>query len=118
MSITRARISITWSRVEVHAERHRGSYRGAWWVRAQTESTMRADLVGLGVRLRWVEANEKEDRALAVVMERLRYEGEGILLVYDNAAMGPIKMADARIAVPILDNFLFRASRHTFATDS
>jgi hypothetical protein len=46
---------------------------------------MRADLVGLGVRLNWVIANEKEEPVLAGAMERLRHEGEGILLIYDNA---------------------------------
>ena len=47
--------------------------------------TMRADLVALGVRLGWVAADEKEEPALAAVMERLRHEGEGILLIFDNA---------------------------------
>ena len=46
---------------------------------------MRADLVALGVRLGWVGAEDKEEPALDVVMERLRHEGEGILLIYDNA---------------------------------
>ena len=68
-----------------YAERHRGDYRATWWIRAQTEPTMRADLVALGVRLGWVAADEKEEPALAVVMERLQHEGEGILLIYDNA---------------------------------
>jgi hypothetical protein len=68
-----------------YADRHRDSYRASWWIRAQTESTMRADLVGLGVRLQWIVADEKEEPALAVVMERLRQEGAGILLIYDNA---------------------------------
>lgn len=68
-----------------YAETHRGDYRATWWIRAQTELTMRADLVGLGVRLKWVDADEKEDPALAVVMERLRNEGIGCLLIYDNA---------------------------------
>ena len=49
------------------------------------EPTMRADLVALGVRLGWVGADEKEEPALAAVMERLRHEGEGILLIFDNA---------------------------------
>jgi len=39
-----------------YAERHRGDYRATWWIRAQTEPTMRADLVALGVRLGWVGA--------------------------------------------------------------
>jgi tetratricopeptide (TPR) repeat protein len=68
-----------------YAERHRGDYRATWWIRAQTADGMRADLVGLGVRLGWVAADEKEEPALAAVMERLRHEGEGILLIYDNA---------------------------------
>ena len=67
------------------AERHQRDYRATWWIRAQTEPTMRADLVGLGMRLKWVAADEKEEPALAAVMERLRLEGSGILLIYDNA---------------------------------
>jgi hypothetical protein len=68
-----------------YAERHRNDYRATWWVKAQTESAMRADLVGLGVRLKWLEPDEKEEPALSIVMERLRNEGEGILLIFDNA---------------------------------
>jgi tetratricopeptide (TPR) repeat protein len=68
-----------------YAERHHSDYRATWWIRAQTEPTMRADLVALGVRLQWVAADEKEEPALATVMERLRHEGEGILLIFDNA---------------------------------
>jgi tetratricopeptide (TPR) repeat protein len=68
-----------------YAERHRGDYRATWWIRAQAEATMRADLVGLGVRLKWVPADEKEEPALSAVMDRLRLEGGGILLIYDNA---------------------------------
>lgn len=68
-----------------YAERHRGDYRATWWLRAQTEPGMRTDLVALGVRLGWVDAEAKEEPALAAVMERLRHEGEGILLIFDNA---------------------------------
>jgi hypothetical protein len=46
---------------------------------------MRADLVALGVRLGWVGAEDKEEPAVEAVMERLRHEGEGILLIFDNA---------------------------------
>jgi tetratricopeptide (TPR) repeat protein len=67
------------------AEHHRGDYRATWWLRAQTEAGMRADLVALGVRLEWVGADDKEEPALLAVLERLRHEGEGILLVFDNA---------------------------------
>jgi tetratricopeptide (TPR) repeat protein len=69
----------------VYAERHRGDYRATWWIRAQTEPSMRADLVALGVRLGWVGADDKEEPALAKVMERLRDDGDGLLLIYDNA---------------------------------
>ena len=68
-----------------YAERHRGDYRATWWIRAQTEAGMRADLVALGVRLAWASADAQEDAALGTVMERLRHEGEGILLIFDNA---------------------------------
>ena len=67
-----------------YAERHRGDYRATWWIRAQTDG-MRADLVALGVRLNWVAPDEKEEPALKTVMERLVHEGEGILLIHDNA---------------------------------
>jgi hypothetical protein len=68
-----------------YAERHRGDYRATWWIRAETEPTMRADLVALGIRLKWVAPDDKEDSAFAGVMDRLRNEGAGILLIYDNA---------------------------------
>jgi Tfp pilus assembly protein PilF len=68
-----------------YAERHRGDYRATWWIRAQTESTLRADLVALGIRLGWIGADDKEEPAVAAVIERLRHEGEGVLLIFDNA---------------------------------
>jgi tetratricopeptide (TPR) repeat protein len=67
------------------AERHRGNYRATWWIRAETESTIRADLVGLGLRLGWVGADDKEEPAVAAVLQRLCDDGEGILLIFDNA---------------------------------
>jgi tetratricopeptide (TPR) repeat protein len=67
------------------ADRHCADYRATWWVRAESEPAMRADLAGLGVRLNWIAPDEKEEPAIAAVMERLRHEGEGILLIYDNA---------------------------------
>ena len=68
-----------------YAERHSGDYRATWWIRAQTEPTMRADLVALGVRLGWVRRDDIEEPALAAVMEGLRHDGEGVLLIFDNA---------------------------------
>ncbi len=72
-----------------YAERHRNDYRATWWIRAETESTTRADLVSLGVRLGWADADEKEEPALEKVRERLRHEGDGLLLIYDNAIDAP-----------------------------
>ena len=68
-----------------YADAHRNDYRATWWIRAQTQPTLRADLVALGVRLGCVAAEDKEEPALAAVMERLRHDGEGILLIFDNA---------------------------------
>ena len=90
-----------------YAEEHRGDYRATWWIRAQAESSMRADLIALGVRLGWVgavekepppveavmqrlsrdadEADAKELLAVEAVMQRLPQDGDGILLVFDNA---------------------------------
>jgi len=68
-----------------YAERHRDDYRVTWWIRAQTESTLRADLVSLGIRLGLVGVDDKEEPALAAVMERLHQEVDGILLIFDNA---------------------------------
>jgi TIR domain/NB-ARC domain len=67
------------------SEYHRRDYRATWWIRARTEPTLRADLVNLGIRLGWVGADEKEEPAVEAVMERLRHEGERLLLIFDNA---------------------------------
>jgi tetratricopeptide (TPR) repeat protein len=66
-----------------YAERHRADYRATWWIRAQSEATMRADLVALGLRLGWVAA--EEEAADSSVRERLASEGKGLLLIYNGA---------------------------------
>jgi tetratricopeptide (TPR) repeat protein len=68
-----------------YADQHRSDYRATWWLRAETEAGMRADLVALGIRLGWVGAGDTEEPAVEAVMERLRNEGEGVLLIFDNA---------------------------------
>jgi hypothetical protein len=68
-----------------YAERHRQDYSVTWWIRAVSGPSLRADLVGLGVRQQWVAANESEQPALNAVMARLRDEGADLLLIYDNA---------------------------------
>src|SRR5271165_6899790 len=67
-----------------YAELRRADYRATWWVRAQTADGVRPDFVALGVRLGWVAADAKEVEAFEAVRERLKDEGEGVLLVYDN----------------------------------
>jgi tetratricopeptide (TPR) repeat protein len=71
-----------------YAERHRRDYRLAWWIGAHEEASLHAGLVGLGIRLGWVDKDEKEEPALTSVMERMRHDGDGLLLIYDNAASG------------------------------
>jgi tetratricopeptide (TPR) repeat protein len=76
-----------------YAVRHRDQFRATWWVKAETEATMRADLVGLGVQLGWVAADAPEEQSAEAVLDRLGTEGEGIFLVYDNA-IGPNELTD------------------------
>jgi hypothetical protein len=47
-----------------YAERHRADYRATWWIRAESEPAMRADLAGLGVRLGWVAPMRRRSRLL------------------------------------------------------
>src|SRR6516165_4651124 len=68
-----------------YAGDHRSDYRATWWIKAQTEPTLRADLIGLGIRLGWVGADDKEEPGIEAVMERLRHEGDGILLIFNHA---------------------------------
>ena len=67
------------------AEKHRNRYRATWWVRAETPDTIRADLASLGYRLGWAAEGDPQDTALTKTADRLRREGEGILLIFDNA---------------------------------
>ena len=46
---------------------------------------MRGDLVNFGIRLGWVRSEDEPELALQVVLNWLTHEGEGILLIYDNA---------------------------------
>jgi tetratricopeptide (TPR) repeat protein len=68
-----------------YADRHRADYRAIWWLRAETEDGMSADLLALGVRFGWVRPAENEAIPVATVLERLVSEGDRILLIYDNA---------------------------------
>jgi tetratricopeptide (TPR) repeat protein len=68
-----------------YAERRKDDYRATWWIRAETDATVRADLVGLGVQLGWIKEGVPEETAVKAVLDRLAREGTDILLVYDNA---------------------------------
>lgn len=68
-----------------YAEKHRNDYRATWWIRAATPDTIRADLAMLSYRLGWTADGDSQDAALARTADRLRREGEGILLIFDNA---------------------------------
>jgi tetratricopeptide (TPR) repeat protein len=68
-----------------YADRCGDDYRALWRIDAQNDLTMRADLAALGRRLGWVGAEEKEELAFAAALDRLPSDGEGILLIYDNA---------------------------------
>jgi hypothetical protein len=68
-----------------YAECHRRDHRLAWWIGAHEETSLRAGLIGLGIRLGWVGKETEAEPALTTVMERMRHDGDGLLLIYDNA---------------------------------
>jgi tetratricopeptide (TPR) repeat protein len=68
-----------------YADKHKHDYRATWWVRAETADTMRTDLAALGYRMGWAGDGDSQDAAVARTADRLRREGEGILLIFDNA---------------------------------
>jgi hypothetical protein len=70
----------------VYAFRHRRRFKATWWIRAETQDRMRADLADLGLRLSWVAPEEKQEPAVRATLDRLRAEGDGLLLLYDNTA--------------------------------
>src|SRR5262249_15432872 len=68
-----------------YAELHTTDYRAAWWIRAEAEAGLRSGLIGLAIRLGWVMPDQEEEEALSTARERLRQEGDQILLIFDNA---------------------------------
>ena len=66
-------------------DRRREDYQATWWIRAETESTMRADLASLGVRLGWVDGDAAEEVAINATLAKLGDDRSGVLLIYDNA---------------------------------
>ncbi len=68
-----------------YAERQRMNRRAVWWIRAQVGPSMCADIAELGAKLEWVASGEEEEPAAFAVLDRLKREGDGVFLVYDNA---------------------------------
>jgi hypothetical protein len=64
------------------AERHRGNYRATWWIRAQTEAGIRADLVALGVRLDWVVRRKIEHRGGDLLRPSQAARRESLIISY------------------------------------
>ncbi|CAE6960881.1 toll/interleukin-1 receptor domain-containing protein [Paraburkholderia domus] len=72
--------------VAAYADEYCKEYRATWWIRADDEVSMTADLVALGICLKWVrpDENQKEDVDVSVILRRIENDGEDILLIYDN----------------------------------
>jgi tetratricopeptide (TPR) repeat protein len=68
-----------------YCHRFGGRYGGVWWIKAEQESVMLADLQALGVRLKIVSGENIETDARAT-LEHLASLTEPWLLVYDNAS--------------------------------
>lgn len=96
----------------MYADQHRTIYGVTWWIRSELTSTIRSDLIGLGARLGWLAADMEEEDALAVVADRLRNHGDGILLVFDNA----LSPASLRAFLPTasLTHVLITSNNHAW----
>jgi DNA-binding winged helix-turn-helix (wHTH) protein/tetratricopeptide (TPR) repeat protein len=68
-----------------YARQHAPDYRATWWLRAETVPTLRADLAALAARMGWAPADAAESTACAAALDRLRDDGDGLLLIHDNA---------------------------------
>jgi hypothetical protein len=71
-----------------YADRHAPQFRAMWWIRAAEDASIISDILDLGIRLSWIREIENEQLALTCVLGHLRQDGDGLLLVYDNAS-GP-----------------------------
>jgi tetratricopeptide (TPR) repeat protein len=69
-----------------YASRYGGNCRAVWLVDARSTETMQENLISLGTRLNWPEANLARQAAFDAVMNRLLFDGHGILLIYENAS--------------------------------
>jgi tetratricopeptide (TPR) repeat protein len=69
-----------------YANSHRAEFRVIWRIGARTESTIRADLADLAAACSWSAPKCSEPEATNAALSRLRSEGKGFLLIYDDAA--------------------------------
>ena len=73
-----------------YAERYRRSYRGLWWLRAQSRQTLLTDLGALGAALGVADGGGGPEALAKATLARLITEPGPWLLIYDNAeAYGP-----------------------------
>jgi len=75
-----------------YARQQREGYDVVWWVRAEQQPTLRADLAGMAAALGLVDAEADEQDAITAAREWLE-QHERWLLVFDNAT-GPDALAD------------------------
>lgn len=69
-----------------YGERQKSLMRVVWWIRADSAESMKADLQSFGLRLGWVmDYGRDQDEICKTVLERLGFEGAGILIIYDGA---------------------------------
>ena len=69
-----------------YARQRAAAYHVTWWLRAETVATLRADIAALAIRLGWARPDSAEDVAFAATLQGLHDHGDGVLLIYDNAA--------------------------------
>jgi tetratricopeptide (TPR) repeat protein len=74
-----------------YARKHRDEYDVIWWVRAEQEPTLRADLAGLAIALDLADARADQHDAVAAARQWLEQHGRW-LVVFDNA-IGPDSIA-------------------------
>jgi tetratricopeptide (TPR) repeat protein len=67
-----------------YSHRFGGLYGGVWWIRAEQEPVMLADLQALGEKL-GIESDGNIDVAVRACLDRLKSLPEQWLLIYDNA---------------------------------
>ena len=68
-----------------YAESKLNLYRTCWWIRAEFEDGIQTDLAQLATQLGWIRPDDSEEIPVDKIMTRLKEDGRGLLLIYDNA---------------------------------